>query len=102
VVGAALRVAGENYGAGRRARVLGAPKINPCPVGAEEWGTARSEAPGGLDVCFRTLASVEMSWRNGRTRGPIQRSGSRSPIMSVYALDSDGNLVKVATYSRSS
>jgi catechol 2,3-dioxygenase-like lactoylglutathione lyase family enzyme len=100
----ALGVRVESYGAGRTALVFGAQKINLRPVGTDGWETAAVETPGALDICFETdapIPEVLATWHAAGVEvhaGPIQRSGARGPIMSVYALDPDGNLVEVAHY----
>jgi catechol 2,3-dioxygenase-like lactoylglutathione lyase family enzyme len=100
----ALDLEVEVYGEGRKALVFGAQKINLRPVGSADWETASVETPGGLDICFMTASPVSdviERWQELGIEvheGPIQRSGARGPITSVYALDPDGNLVEVAQY----
>ena len=100
----AMGVRVETYSAGRTALVFGAQKINLRLVGATGWGTAAVETAGALDMCFVTDApasEVVAAWEAAGTElheGPIQRSGARGPITSVYALDPDGNLAEVAHY----
>lgn len=101
----ALGVSAETYGAGRTALVFGTQKVNLRPLGAPGWETAKVEAAGTLDICFETtapLADVIAHWESAGIpvhEGPVQRTGARGPISSVYALDPDGNLVEVARYA---
>lgn len=100
----ALGVRVATYGAGRTALVFGSQKINLRPVGAVGWGTAAVETAGALDICFVTdapVAEVVAAWEAAGIEvheGPIERSGARGSITSVYARDPDGNLVEVAHY----
>lgn len=101
----ALGVHVETYGAGRTALTFGSQKINLRPVGTEGWETARTDTAGSLDICFITTASLDdvaTAWGAAGIaihEGPVQRSGARGPITSLYAIDPDGNLVEVARYT---
>ncbi|GAB2501805.1 Virulence protein [Corynebacterium atrinae] len=100
----ALGMQVQQYCEGRTALVFGQQKINLRPQGAPEWGTAKVDTPGALDICFVTELTVEESlaaWEAAGIEvheGPIQRSGAVGPITSLYALDPDGNLIEVAHY----
>ncbi|AKK07824.1 lactoylglutathione lyase-like lyase [Corynebacterium testudinoris] len=104
----ALGMQVQQYGEGRTALVFGGQKINLRTTGATNWGTAKVDAPGTLDICFVTELTVEESlaaWEAAGIEiheGPIQRSGALGPITSLYARDPDGNLIEVAHYGAGS
>jgi catechol 2,3-dioxygenase-like lactoylglutathione lyase family enzyme len=60
--------------------------------------------PGSADLCFVTKLSpnaVKANWvAQGIAieAGPMEQSGARGPMTSVYCRDPDGNLIEVATY----
>lgn len=100
----ALGVSVDIYGPGRTALVFGSQKINLRPVGTAGWEMAAVDTPGALDICFETkqpVSEVIAAWAAVGIevyQGPIQRTGARGSMTSVYALDPEGNLVEVAHY----
>jgi catechol 2,3-dioxygenase-like lactoylglutathione lyase family enzyme len=92
----------EKYGAGRIALRFGDHKFNVHPPGFDAGIKARLPTPGSLDLCF--LADVPLSEVIARLEkhgiaieeGPIERTGARFPIRSVYVRDPDGNLVEIS------
>lgn len=92
----------ERYGSGRIALRFGDHKFNVHPPGFDAGIKARTPTPGSLDLCF--LADVPLSEviarLNSRSieieEGPIERTGARFAIRSVYVRDPDGNLVEIS------
>ena len=92
----------ERYGAGRIALRFGDHKFNVHPPGFDAGIKARTPTPGSLDLCF--LADVPLSEVISRLQshgiaieeGPMERTGARFTIRSVYVRDPDGNLVEIS------
>lgn len=99
--GRALGLEAIRFGAGRLALRVGAQKINLQTLGQEVRNHA---CIGSGDLCLLTelplktvmerLAEVGISI----IEGPVQKSGARGPITSVYFNDPDGNLIEVSRY----
>jgi catechol 2,3-dioxygenase-like lactoylglutathione lyase family enzyme len=92
------------FGAGRRALVFGAQKINLHEAGREFEPKAAVPTPGSADLCFVTAAAPAAVLQHLRAcgvhviEGPVKRTGARGPIASVYFRDPDGNLLEVSSY----
>lgn len=92
----------ERFGAGRLALRFGDHKFNVHPPGFDAGIKARTPTPGSLDLCF--LADVPLDEVVERLQahgvpieeGPIERTGARFTIRSVYVRDPDGNLVEIS------
>ena len=92
----------ERYGAGRIALRFGDHKFNVHPPGFDAGIKARTPTPGSLDLCF--LAHLPLAEVISRLQshgvvieeGPIERTGARFTIRSVYVRDPDGNLVEIS------
>jgi catechol 2,3-dioxygenase-like lactoylglutathione lyase family enzyme len=92
----------ERFGAGRLALRFGDHKFNVHPPGFDAGIKARVPTPGSLDLCF--LADVPLDEVVARLQahgvpieeGPIERTGARFAIRSVYVRDPDGNLVEIS------
>ena len=94
------------FGNGRRALAFGTQKINLHQAGAELEPKAAHPVPGSADLCLLTTKSpaavVDHLAACGVPieQGPVERTGARGPIISVYFRDPDGNLLEVSSYAR--
>jgi catechol 2,3-dioxygenase-like lactoylglutathione lyase family enzyme len=92
----------ERFGAGRLALRFGDHKFNVHPPGFDAGIKARTPTPGSLDLCF--LADMPLADVISRLKahnvpieeGPIERTGARFAIRSVYVRDPDGNLIEIS------
>lgn len=92
----------ERFGEGRIALRFGDQKINIHPPGYEASIKARRPTPGSLDLCFLAACPLEDVMARLKQhgvpieRGPVERSGARFAIRSVYVRDPDENLVEIS------
>lgn len=92
----------ERYGENRIALRFGDHKFNVHPPGFDAGIKARVPTPGSLDLCF--LADQPLDEVIARLRrenvsieeGPVNRTGARFTIRSVYVRDPDGNLIEIS------
>lgn len=92
------------FGAGRLALRIGNQKVNLQTLGQEVRNHA---CIGSGDLCLLTdkplpdvidrLTSAGIAI----IEGPVQKSGARGPITSVYFNDPDGNLIEISCYDAS-
>jgi catechol 2,3-dioxygenase-like lactoylglutathione lyase family enzyme len=92
------------FAGGRKALSFGSQKINLHQYGKELEPKAKKPTPGSADLCFITsipiahvishLASCGVTVLDG----PVQRTGARGPMVSVYFRDPDMNLIEVSNY----
>jgi catechol 2,3-dioxygenase-like lactoylglutathione lyase family enzyme len=86
------------------ALLFGSQKINLHEVGRTFEPKAKTPTPGAGDFCLvaaRPLAEICASLEANSVAievGPVERTGARGPMMSVYFRDPDGNLVEVSEY----
>jgi catechol 2,3-dioxygenase-like lactoylglutathione lyase family enzyme len=98
----ALGMRVERYGGNRIALRFGDHKFNVHPPGFDAGIKARVPTPGSLDLCFladRPLEAVIARLRQENVaieEGPINRTGARFTIRSVYVRDPDGNLIEIS------
>lgn len=85
----------------RRALRIGNQKINLQSIGQE---TRNHACIGSGDICLLTTCNprqvIDRLEAEGVSilEGPVEKSGARGPIMSVYFCDPDGNLIEIASY----
>jgi catechol 2,3-dioxygenase-like lactoylglutathione lyase family enzyme len=92
------------FGDDRKALRCGDQKINLHRSGAEFQPCARKPTPGSADLCFiaETLLDELCAYLNrcevAIEEGPVERTGARGPILSVYIRDPDQNLIELSNY----
>ena len=101
------RVAGatvETFAGGRVAVRLGDRKVNLHPAGDEYDPHAAAPTPGAGDFCLIVEAPIDAVVEHleaegeSLVEGPVEKTGARGPMTSVYVRDPDGNLVEFARY----
>jgi catechol 2,3-dioxygenase-like lactoylglutathione lyase family enzyme len=86
----------------RKALHFGQQKINLHQAGKEFEPKALVPMPGSLDLCFIVSTPIDKVINHLGLlnivveEGPIERTGSQGPIMSVYIRDLDGNLIELS------
>lgn len=92
----------ETFGQGRTALRFGEQKINLHDKNTMTDGYAAQPTPGSLDICFladRSLDEVIAQLRAAGIPielGPVQRTGARFALRSVYVRDPDRNLIEIS------
>jgi catechol 2,3-dioxygenase-like lactoylglutathione lyase family enzyme len=97
-------------GAGKAQRTslkFGRQKINLRPIGVSkaDWFTADHETAGSDDLCFLTTSGSQAVVAHLRACGvaievgPVEKSGARGTLISVYCRDPDGSLIEISSYA---
>ena len=92
----------ERYGKDRIALRFGEHKFNVHPPGFDAGIKARAPTPGSLDLCFlsdRPLDEVIAHLKKEKVpieEGPVNRTGARFTLRSVYVRDPDENLIEIS------
>lgn len=92
----------ETFGAGRKALLFGAQKINLHLAGHEFEPKAERPTPGSADLCFLLSTPLEQIADElaaagvAVVEGPVQRTGAGGPICSLYVRDPDHNLIELS------
>lgn len=90
------------FGDGRRALTFGDQKLNLHQAGREFEPKAAAPAPGAIDICFTTDVPLDAVVRHLEAcgvpieAGPVDKTGARARLRSVYLRDPDGNLVEIS------
>jgi catechol 2,3-dioxygenase-like lactoylglutathione lyase family enzyme len=93
------------FGEGRKALTFGTQKINLQKLGRESTLIADKPTSGSADICFVSslpLTDVVAHLNSCGVEligGPVERSGARGLMMSVYFRDPDMNLIEISHYA---
>jgi catechol 2,3-dioxygenase-like lactoylglutathione lyase family enzyme len=91
-----------SFAGDRKALRFGDQKINLHQQGREFEPKADKPTPGSADLCFLTDMPIAEVIRHLERHdieiiaGPVERTGARGPILSVYLRDPDENLLELA------
>ena len=89
----------------RLALSFGGQKINLHEWGREFTPRAHVAVPGSLDLCFIAATGLDEVVRRLKQHnvaiidGPVNKTGARGVIRSVYVRDPDLNLVEISVYN---
>ena len=89
----------------RLALKFGQQKINVHEWGKEFEPRAHVAAPGTLDLCVIAAVPLDEVVKKLKAKnipileGPVQKTGAKGPMQSVYVRDPDLNLVEISEYA---
>jgi catechol 2,3-dioxygenase-like lactoylglutathione lyase family enzyme len=92
------------FGEGRKAILCGDQKINLHEAGKEFEPKAHRPTPGSADLCLITEVPIgnvqaHLAMQGiAIVEGPVQRTGAKGKIFSLYVRDPDLNLVEISNY----
>lgn len=92
------------FGDDRRSLHFGDQKINLHQSGEEILPCAALPTPGSADLCFIVDTPIERLAEHLVDQGvlielgPVERTGARGPIRSLYVRDPDRNLIELSNY----
>jgi catechol 2,3-dioxygenase-like lactoylglutathione lyase family enzyme len=99
-----LGMRAEAFDDGRWALHFGEQKFNLHRAGHEFEPKAAAPVPGSVDICLVVATPIDEVVAELRERGvtiiegPVERTGARGRIRSVYLRDPDDNLIELANY----
>lgn len=97
-----------SFGEGRRALAFGDQKLNLHQAGREFEPKAARPTPGAIDLCLTTDVPLDVVAAHLRSEsvviehGPVDKTGARSALRSLYFRDPDGNLIEVSNELKAS
>ena len=100
-----LGMRAETFGDGRWALHFGDQKFNLHEAGHEFEPKAARPTPGSVDICLVVATAIDEVVAALADKGvpvvegPVDRTGARGRIRSVYLRDPDDNLVELASYA---
>lgn len=101
---AVLGMRAESFEEGRWALHFGAQKFNLHEAGHEFEPKAAHPVPGSVDICLITRTPIDEVVATLREHdvpiieGPVDRTGAKGRIRSVYFRDPDDNLLEISNY----
>jgi catechol 2,3-dioxygenase-like lactoylglutathione lyase family enzyme len=90
------------FGRGRHALAFGNQKINLHQTGSEFPLRASKPLPGSADLCFLIETPLDEAIQHleregiSLVEGPVQKTGAKGLLMSIYFRDPDGNLIELS------
>ena len=91
-----------SFGKGRKAALCGNQKINFHEAGKEFEPKAQRPTSGSADICFliegpldKAIAHLQLK-KVPIVEGPVERTGAKGKILSVYIRDPDQNLIELS------
>ncbi|MEM6838574.1 MAG: VOC family protein [Cyanobacteria bacterium P01_C01_bin.120] len=92
------------FGGDRQALQIGRQKINLHVAASPIVPHAHSPVPGSADFCLITQTPLNALINRLQSQGisielgPVERTGARGQLWSIYLRDPDGNLIEIANY----